>query len=140
MKEAQEFFDSHPEAEDILPVSPEQLMIYLWENESNSWHIFSWIPSFPIVKQVYSQWLTQNMLSDKAEQEEVKQAIIWKYRELFNKRVNDLLNFVGPKTETERLQDILAIRNEFFLYPIELESELLSTYKNKIIDKCYRKM
>ena len=29
MKEAQEFFDSHPEAEDILPVSPEQLMIYL---------------------------------------------------------------------------------------------------------------
>lgn len=135
MNEVKQFFDSYPEAKDILPVSPEQVMIYLWENESNSYDIFYRTPSFPIVQQKYSQWFIKNILSEKAEQEEVKQAIIWNYRELFNKRVSDLLNFVGPKTETERLQDILAIRNEFFLYPIELESELLSTYKNKIIDK-----
>ena len=84
-------------------------MIYLWENEPNPYDIFFWIPSFPIAQQVYSQWFTQNMLSEKAEQEEVKQAIIWKYRELFNKRVSDLLNFVGPKTETERLQYLSGV-------------------------------
>ena len=57
-----------------------------------------------------------------------------KYASMFRAKITHLLDFIGPKTPTERTKDILDLRNEFFAYPVKIEQSLLETFQTKQID------
>lgn len=135
MSETQQFFDSYPEAIDILPVfSLDQVLRWIGDQEPFPYEGFFSFPSFPIAQKEYSLWFAKNIFWDDSLKNKHKEEIIGKYRDLFHQRIQLLLEFEGPKTPEKRLQDIQALREEFFLYPVELEKELLGRHKKKQID------
>lgn len=135
MNKVELFFESNPQAIDILPVySLDQLLRWIGEKEPYPYDWLITFPSFPIAQKVYSRWFAENIYWDDSLKNKQKEEIIRKYRELFKQRIRLLLDFEGPKTPDTRIQDIQVLRDDFFLYPVELEKELLGRHKKKQID------
>lgn len=135
MEEAKRFFDAYPEAIDILPVLfPQTVMQWTGEVATRS-PLLSGFDSFPIAKREYSIWVREHLTSTKAELVEQQRKIASRHAEKFRQRIDKLLNSVETKTLEERIKDILAIRNEFFAYPVKIEKDLLDAFQQKQIDR-----
>ncbi len=88
----------------------------------------------PTAKKELSQWDKINAYPPAEERERHGQEIANKYIAMFHARIRELLSSVGSKTPSERIQDLLDIRNEFFAYPVEIEKDFLDEFQRKTID------
>ncbi len=119
------FFAEYPEAHDILPVYSPGTLVQWMEKAQTRCSPLGGFDFFPSAMRELNEGHSVNLLLRGNEEYEAHaQTVAQKYKEMFEKRILALLSSVASKTQEERIEEILALRKEFFAYPVGFEASL----------------